>query len=120
MSDITGNKISKYTLLDTLLTLKQSTMRDTHVAEICTVESIGDEISAKIINTDTKIKCIKLQDLEIQKNDIVLVLFTDTNYKINLSKIKADKKTQVLNNNTNLHSLQYAVIIGLIHRNNQN
>ena len=116
MNEYTGNKTSKHTLVDVALITKQSTMKDTNVAEICKVLDINDKgIKVSSINFEEQLYCIALQNLDVQINDIVLVVYTNTDYRINLSRIKAGQSLQTLNNNT-LHSKNFGVIIGLIYR----
>ena len=116
MNEYTGNKTSKHTLVDVALITKQTTMKDTNVAEICKVLAINDNgIKVSSINFEEQLYCTALQNLDVQINDIVLVVYTNTDYRINLSRIKAGQSLQTLNNNT-LHSKNFGVIIGLIYR----
>ena len=115
MSD--GNNTGKHTLLDVLLTLKNDILQNTNVAEVCKVTSINSEyINVELINDNTtKLICVSLQNLNLSVNDIVLVVFTNTDYRINLLKIKSQSTTQNITQSTNLHSKSYGIIVGIIY-----
>lgn len=116
---VSGNKTVSSDFLRVLLALKKNTMRDNNVAEVCLVQDISQsEIRCNTLSSDSVIVCEKLQDLEIQKNDVVLVVFTNTDFRQNLKRIKSNQKS-VKNQDEILHSLNYGVVIGLIYRKNQ-
>lgn len=116
MAQYTGNKHSKGNLLDVLLSLKQNINKDMQVAEICKILSItDDDIKVTSINKSEQLICTKLQNLDLQVDDIVLVVFTNTDFRINLSRIKANQQTQPLSKNV-LHSSNFGVVVGLVYR----
>lgn len=117
MANITGNSIKTSDFMRVLLTLKDNIMNANNVAEICQVDSINnDEIVSFCINDSSKkIICTKLQNLDIQVNDIVLVIFTNTDFRKNLTKLKKGYQIQNIQK-SELHSLSYGVVIGLIYR----
>lgn len=113
----TGNQFSHSDLIRVLLQLKTITISSIKVAEVCKVVNINNnEIRCLTINTNETIYCNKLQDLVLQKNDIVLVIFTDTDFRQNLEKIKKEATTQIIDSKTNLHQISFGIVVGLIYR----
>lgn len=117
MAKITGNKgTGQDTLLDVLLALKRNIMKDNNVAEICKILSIKDDnIKVSSINKQEQLICTKLQGLDVKVDDIVLVIFTNTDFRINLTRIKANQQTLPLNSDV-LHSSNFGVVVGLVYR----
>lgn len=114
MSEYTGNKIGGSTLFDVLLTLKQNVMRDTNVAEICKVLEVKSDatyVVAPLNNSKQKLFCQTYNGSKVNVNDIVLVIFTNTDNRLNLNKVNNKQTTQSLNS-VNLHSSEYGIIIG--------
>ena len=114
-----GNTTHSANLLEVLLQLEKKTMQDTKVADICKVTEVqSNNIVVSPINQQSqKCFCIKLQDLEVKSNDIVLVIFTDSDFRTNLKKIKEGYTSQDIDlSKTDLHSSNYGVIVGLIYR----
>lgn len=111
-----GNDFSWEDELSSLLELKKVIMKNLNVAEVCKVEKVNEnEIKCKLLNSDNVIICDKLKDLVINKDDIVLVVFTDTDFRLNLKKEKLGKVTQIIENDFN-HDLSYGIIIGIIYK----
>ena len=106
-------------LLSLLLTLKDNVMYNTNVAEVMKVNKINEDLiyCSEINSSKANCACCKLQDLNISINDIVLVLFTNTDFRANLKKIKNNQPTQDTNNRCE-HSKSYGVIIGIIYGGN--
>lgn len=117
MANITGNQTKSSDFMRVLLTLKDNIMTSNNVAEVCRIDSINnDEIIAFCINDSSKkLICTKLANLELAVDDIVLIIFTNTDFRKNLKKIKQGYNTQNIEK-AELHSLAYGVIIGLIYR----
>lgn len=104
------------TALDVLFALKDNVMRSLNVAEVAQVIDVANEIyTCKFLNSETRIRTIKIMNVDIQKDDIVLIAFANTNFSNNLAKIKNDK-TVVKNNEDSNHSIQNGIIIGLVYR----
>ena len=114
MTQYTGNKVSKHTLVDALLKAKTSAMQNTHVAEVCKVVEIrSDSIKCEVLNTGLILFCATLQGLTVQVEDIVLVIFTDTDFRVNLARVKQGQQVSALTSET-LHSSNYGIVVGLI------
>lgn len=111
-NELTGNQTDNPDFLKVLLTLKANIMKDLNVCEICKVIDISKDnyIVNPINNTKEKLYCKTVTDSTINKGDLVLVIFTNSDYRLNLKKIKAGEKPQEVDQ-TDLHSRNYGVII---------
>lgn len=111
---INGNKdTNDYSLLDVFMTAKQNTMRDIHCSEIGKiVEKKSDyEYIVTLINNDKqRLICFNFCGSQLNLNDIVLIVFTDTDNRTNLDRILKEINTQNLET-IDLHSLEYGIII---------
>lgn len=118
-NQITGNSTDSPDLLNVLLALKSNVMRDLYVGEICKVISIEEDtyMVVPINNDKQKLACKSLKGLKINLNDYVMVLFTNTDYRLNFEKMKKDLPVQNLLNQVNLHSSNYGIIIGSFSQN---
>lgn len=113
--------ISKNDDLEVLLALKRNILRDLKVASLGIVKSIKDNIiKVNLFPTYTNeseitIDCYCLKNLEVNKDDVVLVLFLDRNFIQNLNQKNNNQQlTKVDSKNIELHSLKYGVVIGII------
>lgn len=111
----TGNNVQDNDFFRLLLALKNNIMRATNVAELAIVEKVSDkEIICSMLNdSNKKITCVKFKDLMIAKNDIVLVIFTNTDFRTNLKRVKNNQSAQTIEEK-DLHSKSYGVIAGII------
>lgn len=117
-----GNRgISKNDDLEVLLALKRNILRDLKVASLGIVKSIKDNIiKVNLFPTYTKeseitIDCYCLKNLEVNKDNVVLVLFLDRNFIQNLNQKNNNQQfTKIDSKNIELHSLKYGVVIGII------
>ena len=114
MSEITGNKgTNNYQLIDVLLTLKDKIMKDLNVCEICRiVEKRSDKeyLVTPLNDSNQKLYAYNLFNLNLEKENIVLVIFTNTDNRINLSKVDNNISTQNTNGK-DLHSLEFGIIL---------
>lgn len=113
--------ISKNDDLEVLLALKRNILRDLKVASLGIVKSIKDNIiKVNLFPTYTNeseitIDCYCLKNLEVNKDNVVLVLFLDRNFIQNLNQKNNNQQlTRVDSKNIELHSLKYGVVIGII------
>lgn len=113
--------ISKNDDLEVLLALKRNILRDLKVASLGIVKSIKDNIiKVNLFPTYTNeskitIDCYCLKNLEVNKDNVVLVLFLDRNFIQNLNqKNNSQQLTKVDSKNIELHSLKYGVVIGIV------
>lgn len=100
--------------MDVCLAIIEASKKSISVAEVCVVKQIqNDSYKCEFLNNSAlNIDCIKLQDLEVLEGDIVLVLFTDTDFRSNLKrKLKNGTLLEVTESN---HSKNYGIIIGII------
>ena len=113
--------ISKNDDLEVLLALKRNILRDLKVASLGIVKSIKDNIiKVNLFPTYTNeseitIDCYCLKNLEVNKDNVVLVLFLDRNFIQNLNQKNNNQQlNKVDSKNIELHSLKYGVVIGII------
>lgn len=113
--------ISKNDDLEVLLALKRNILRDLKVASLGIVKSIKDNIikvnlfPAYTNESEITIDCYCLKNLEVNKDNVVLVLFLDRNFIQNLNQKNNNQQlTKVDSKNIELHSLKYGVVIGII------
>lgn len=100
--------------------LKANIFRNLKVATLGKVISINNNIIKckpfPLIENETEkiIDCYSLNHLNLQKNDIVLILFIDRNFIQNLKQIKNDQKLTRLQQNVDLHSDKFGIVIGIL------
>lgn len=115
------NNITDDDELEVLLALKRNIFKSLKVSSLGQVKELNEStINVGLFpiysdETEITIECYKLKDLEINKNDVVLVLFLDRNFKQNLNQVKNNQnKTNLNSNNSELHSLKYGIIVGIL------
>lgn len=112
-----GNNTENTSFLDICEALKNNIFRTMSVADVCVVRELNSGIAkcAYITNSDTVIEAYTLFNADIQVNDVVLIVFTNNDFRTSL---KAFKNNQA-NTNTitkKFHEKSYGVIVGLIYR----
>ena len=110
MAKETGNSTYSSDFLRVLLALKDNVMRDTNVAEICQVTQVNDTndyVCVPLSDDKTKLYCCKIQNLNVQQDDVVLVIFTNTDNRLNLKRLENNLRVQNITNKT-LHSSEYS------------
>lgn len=116
MNKKNNERPNEQTALDVCMALKGNVMRSLNVAELGIIKEINESnYRCKLINSDIQIECNAIMNLELQVNDVVLIIFTNNNYKNNLKRVKDNKQTITLDVN-NLHSLEYGMILALVYR----
>lgn len=112
-----GNETENSSFLDVCFALKNNVFRTLNVADVCVVREInnGSFRCEYITNSNVTIECTKLEGLDIKAGDVVLVVFTNNDFRASLNAFKAKR------NNTNFttvsfHEKSYGVIVGLIYR----
>lgn len=115
---ITGNQNVSSDFMRVLLALKANTMRSIPVAELCVVtETSNDLIRATLLtNSHLSIDATLISGLTVQKDDVVLVVFTKSRFIEQLSKLKVGKPADITAESSDIHSLQNGVIVGLVYR----
>lgn len=111
-----GNKNVSSDFLRVLLATKEATLRDCNVADVAQIISIRNDgyHCCKSLSTLSEINALKLEDLEVSVNDVVLILYTNREFRVNLRKIK-NSQPMINNSNSELHSNAYGIIIGKVY-----
>ena len=110
-----GNEVNSKDFLEILFALKNNIMKDLNVCEVAQIESISNEIyKCKILSTDEVITAIPLQNLQIVQNDVVVILFSNTDFRTNLKRIQNDN-TAIIDDTLNLHNKSFGIIIGILY-----
>ena len=114
-----GNNNTDASFLDVLFALKDNIMKDLNVAEVVTVISVDNDNRkfrcTLLANPNLQIECTNLQSLEVRVNEIMLAIFTTSDYRTNLSKVKNNQQILKVESQT-LHSKNYGILVGLIYR----
>lgn len=110
-----GRGQSDVSLLEVLQTVKQSTMRDISVASFGIVKETGDYCKVQTFPTltgeaDTTTKALNCYGA-LNTGDVVLVIYTDRNFIQNIAQITGGKKMTTLDNDKELHSKRFGVIV---------
>lgn len=115
-----GNYTENTSFVDVLKAVKQNIFKTMQTAELCVVRESNGDGSYKcefLTNSQIFISAIGFQNADIQVNDVVLVVFTGTDYRASLNAYKnGDANTST----TTLiyHQTQYGVIVGCVYRRN--
>lgn len=110
-----GNEVNSKDFLEILFALKNNIMKDLNVCEVAQIESISNEIyKCKILSTDEIITAVPLQNLQIVQNDVVVILFSNTDFRTNLKRIQNDN-TAITDDTLNLHNKSFGIIIGILY-----
>ena len=113
-----GNNNNTSDFLRVLLALKSNVMRDLSVAEVCKVTEIKDgAVTCSVLATGHTIITRAFVGAELYLSDIVLVLFTDTDFRTNLEKAKQGKPLQLDTGDGKAprHDRAYGIIIGVLY-----
>lgn len=110
----TGNEFTNSDFLEVLLVLKENVMRAICCNEVCQVIGIDEEIACRILSSGETVNCIALENLNVNKNDIVLIAFCDTDFRANLNRIKKGKDPQYSKQEV-IHTRDAGVIIGIVY-----
>lgn len=116
MAEITGNESPSSSFLDVCLALKTNVMKSMNCAEIMQVTEVNVDYArcSALYNTNIVVEAYYPINFEIEKNDIVLVIFTDHDFRSNLIRIKQGQSLQTTES-TEVHQKQYGIITTLIY-----
>lgn len=115
-----GNQNTTASFADVCIALKNNVMRNTHVAELVIVKSIGSTIKCSLLtNPAQTIECIALSGLDVKVDDVMLTIFTLSDFRTNLTKLKRNQSISKIEKQT-LHSINHGVLIGLVYRKETN
>lgn len=110
-----GNEVNSKDFLEILFALKNNIMKDLNVCEVAQIENIANDYCVcKILSTDEIITAIPLQNLELAVNDVVVLLFSNSDFRTNLTRIK-NGNTSITNDITNTHTKSFGIIIGILY-----
>ena len=110
-----GNEVNSKDFLEILFALKNNIMKDLNVCEVAQIESISNGIyKCKILSTDEIITAVPLQNLQIAQNDVVVILFSNTDFRTNLKRIQNDN-AGITDDTLNLHNKSFGIIIGILY-----
>ena len=110
-----GNEVNSKDFLEILFALKNNIMKDLNVCEVAQIESISSGIyKCKILSTDEVITAVPLQNLQIVQNDVVVILFSNTDFRTNLKRIQNDN-VAITDDTLNLHNKSFGIIIGILY-----
>ena len=115
----TGYDFYENDLLAVCMELKANIFRNLKVGTLAKVISTNDIIKCKpfpLLENETEkiIDCFKIKEVEVKPNDVVLILFVDRNFIQNLKQIKGNQKLTSLQQNIDLHSDKFGIIIGTL------
>ena len=110
-----GNQTRRQDFVSLVLAIKDSVMKDLKVCDVYVVENISDTIVCHSINNvDERVFCVSIDGLQLTKDDVVLVLFTDHEFKTNLNRIKNDLSIQTITSKST-HSKTNAIVIAKLY-----
>ena len=110
-----GNEVNSKDFLEILFALKNNIMKDLNVCEVAQIESISNDIyKCKILSTDEIITAVPLQNLQIAQNDVVVILFSNTDFRTNLKRIQ-NNNIGITDDTLNLHNKSFGIIIGILY-----
>lgn len=110
-----SNEVFSSDFLKVLLALKANINKDLKVADVAKVIQISnDSVNCQIITDNTNVSCIALQNIALSIGDTVLILYTDSDFRTNLKRIKENQATQTVS--SELHTKNYGVIVGIVYK----
>lgn len=114
MANITGNKNNFNSFQRLIEALRDNILRTIHVSVIAKVDKILDNglYQCTVLGNNNIIQCNSI-NLTISANDVVIVLFTDNDYRDIINKSLLG--LEVDDSNTKVkHSIDYGVIVGVL------
>ncbi len=112
-----GNKTENSSFLDVCFALKNNVFRTMNVADVCVIREIsGDLIKCEYItDNNTSIHCAKIANVDCKVDDVVLVVFTNHDFRTSLNAFKNNQANTNFTS-TAYHEKSYGVIVGVIYR----
>lgn len=107
-----GNKVFSGDFLKVLLALKESIMKDIHCSELAIIKEVHtNNCNCSLLsNPEIKINAYKTKGTICRVGDIVLVAFSDNDFRSNLLKKDNDSQLQIIDSPIK-HQLDYGIII---------
>lgn len=83
---ITGNNVVTSDFVRVLMALKENIMKDAHCLELAIVKEINDEkVNCQLVSDPSiTVQAIRINNMSVVKNQIVLLGFNDNDFKYNL------------------------------------
>ena len=111
-----GNKFVSSDFLRVLQALKENISIEINVADVCQVNAIQgqDEYICKSLSDESQICAISLDTNDIiNVGDIVVVVYCNNDFRMNLKRVKANLPSQSVESSTR-HSRAFGVIVKII------
>lgn len=107
-----SNKVFSGDFLKVLLALKESIMKDIHCSELAIIKEVyANNCNCSLLsNPEIKINAYKTKGTICRVGDIVLVAFSDNDFRSNLLKKDNDSQLQAIDSPIK-HQLDYGIII---------
>ena len=107
-----SNKVFSGDFLKVLLALKESIMKDIHCSELAIIKEVyANNCNCSLLsNPEIKINAYKTKGTICRVGDIVLVAFSDNDFRSNILKKDNDSQLQVIDSPIK-HQLDYGIII---------
>lgn len=107
-----SNKVFSGDFLKVLLALKESIMKDIHCSELAIIKEVyTNNCNCSLLsNPEIKINAYKTRGTTCRVGDIVLVAFSDNDFRSNLLKKDNNSQLQVIDSPIK-HQLDYGIII---------
>lgn len=111
-----GNHTENTSFMDVIFALKQNIFKTLNTCDLYVVRQLGDKLMCEsLTNSDTKIEAIKLRELDVQVDDIVLVMFTAQDFRASLNAYK-NNNANTNSETTEFHKKTYGIIAGVVYR----
>lgn len=114
--NVTGSEVVDGGFARVLFALKNNIMKDLNVADVARITAIKDDNNiycSSLTNPSITLVCTKLKNLELSKEDCVLILYTNEDFRTNLSRFKNNQSISAITT-TDKHTKNYGIIIGVL------
>ena len=113
MNQPKGNQVENASLMQLIQAMKINFAKDTHVADVVRVQLVQSStcICQLLNQPQLVIECLFLDGLNLAKDDLALVLYTDTNVRGNLQRLEQSQTIQPVTTDQR-HQLVNGIIIG--------
>lgn len=111
MDIYSGNKNATGDFRRVAQSIENKSQRNTHCVEVARIISVtNNEYQCETLAQQFKFIAAIVQGLSVTVGDIVVVVFADTDFRINLKKVK--NYMAISETENGLHSMSYGIIIG--------
>lgn len=111
-----GNNVTDSSFMRAMSAFEKYIGKNTKVAEVAQVVKVADDNYTCQLLADSEIKiiCICCDGIEIARGDIVVILFMDSDPRMNIKRVKIGLEPQNLDINRKRHQYNFGVIINKI------